>query len=243
MNRRIPVRGLLIVLMVTGLAMQVSAGGYPVCGPPVCGPPVCVPVAVPPPCAPMPMCARPACVPVMVCAPPTCGPPVCGPPVCGPMPVCGPPVCRPMPVCGPPRCGPPPCKKPNPLAKALKGAVDFTTGLIALPFALADCIADKLSGPTMCVPQPIPCMPVMVCMPMCGPPPTISKCSGPGPAYNGPPPSRRGYGPPPSRRGYGPPPGRRFVPMRSAKLEDPKPMPQTPRLIAETTDGIFGSHW
>ncbi len=165
------------------------------------------------------------------CAPPMCGPNYCLPQMCPPpMPVCAPPMCAPPP-CGPPMCAPPPCPprcKPNPLAQICKGAFSLVTGVIALPFAVADCLIDSMRCAPRCGPRPVCGPPRMACAPPICVPPYIL----------GPPPGMAPYGMMGHRpMGFGHGAPRRFSPM--ARGEKTAGM----TFMAESGDGFFGTYW
>ncbi|MFH1116611.1 MAG: hypothetical protein V1792_22075 [Pseudomonadota bacterium] len=150
------------------------------------------------------------------CAPPMCGPNYCLPQMCPP------------PMCAPPPCGPPMCK-PNPLGQICRGALDLVTGVIALPFKVADCLIDSLRCAPRCGPRPV-CGPPhgMACVPPISVPPYIL----------GPPPGMPPYamgGHRPMGFGHGAP--RRFSPM--ARGEKTAGL----TFMAVSDDGFFGAYW
>jgi len=156
------------------------------------------------------------------CAPPMCGPNYCVPQMCPPpMMVCPPPACAPPP-CGPPRC------KPNPLTQICKGAFSLVTGVIALPFAVADCLIDSLRccAPS-CGPRPVCGPPRMACAPPISVPPYIL----------GPPPGMHPYGMRHRPMGFGHGAPRRFSPMAQGKKN------AGATFMAESGDGFFGAYW
>ncbi|MDQ7781813.1 MAG: hypothetical protein RDU20_02975 [Desulfomonilaceae bacterium] len=161
------------------------------------------------------------------CAPPMCGPNYCLPQMCPPpMMMAAPPPCGP-PMCPPPPCPPPRCK-PNPLAQICNGAVSLVTGVIALPFKVADCLIDSLACRPKCGPRPVCGPPRIACAPPISVPPYIM----------GPPPGMPAYGMGHHRpMGFGHGSPRRYSPMAQKE--------KTARMdfMAEAGNGFFGTYW
>ncbi len=194
----------------------------------------------------------PVCAPQMqVCAPPIqmCAPqaPVCAPqyPVCGPPPRMRAPryqACAPQMIpCSPGFYGHP---GPYPVYDEQRSAgclwaFDMLTGMFAAPFKMGDSVMDHWVAPPNCMPGPVNRYRAYCSPPICVPP------WQPAP-YCAPPvcPPRMQYrmvapAPPPLPRKYTPRP---HPPVRTRSPMGPR-VSIPVRIIADPTDGIFGSNW
>ncbi len=129
----------------------------------------------------------------------------------------------------PPPCGPPPCCGPNPLSAILSGAFKLVTGVLALPFKVADCIANQFTCRPPCGPRPMAavcCQPPVCCAPpACGP---MMGVPGPGMGFGM-------GGPAPMGFGRGVP--KRFSPM--TEHDGSFDM----NLLSSANQGFFGAYW